>query len=110
MENWKKAVADSQAGAAPAATGGPARVTNDAEYSALPSGTEFIGPDGQTRRKPQMGWQDAPVVAKGGGWADAPVVGGKPPPQAPGDPTAPNRLPPTRPNSGTGPLTAGPAR
>lgn len=33
-------------------SGGPARVTNDAEYNALPSGTEFIGPDGQTRRKP----------------------------------------------------------
>lgn len=31
---------------------GPARVTNDAEYDALPSGTQFIGPDGKLRRKP----------------------------------------------------------
>jgi hypothetical protein len=28
------------------------RVSNDAEFNALPSGTQFIGPDGQTRRKP----------------------------------------------------------
>ena len=32
--------------------GGPARVTSDAEYDALPSGTVFVGPDGKTRRKP----------------------------------------------------------
>lgn len=31
---------------------GPARVANDAEYEALPSGTQFIGPDGKLRRKP----------------------------------------------------------
>jgi len=31
---------------------GPARVTSDADYEALPSGTTFIGPDGKTRRKP----------------------------------------------------------
>lgn len=31
---------------------GPAKVTNDAEFNALPSGTEFIGPDGKRRRKP----------------------------------------------------------
>ena len=38
----------------PKATGGngPARITSDAEYSALPSGATFIGPDGKTRRKP----------------------------------------------------------
>jgi hypothetical protein len=32
--------------------GGPVRVANDAEYEALPSGTQFIGPDGKLRRKP----------------------------------------------------------
>lgn len=37
-------------GAAPAS--GPARVTSDADYNALPSGTEFVGPDGKRRRKP----------------------------------------------------------
>lgn len=31
---------------------GPARITNDAEYEALPSGASFIGPDGRQRRKP----------------------------------------------------------
>jgi hypothetical protein len=31
---------------------GPVKVANDAEYNALPSGTEFIGPDGKLRRKP----------------------------------------------------------
>lgn len=31
---------------------GPARINNDAEYEALPSGATFIGPDGKTRRKP----------------------------------------------------------
>lgn len=30
----------------------PSRVTNDAEYNALPSGTTFVGPDGKQRRKP----------------------------------------------------------
>jgi len=30
----------------------PPRITTDAEYNALPSGTEFIGPDGKKRRKP----------------------------------------------------------
>ncbi|MGL4967010.1 MAG: hypothetical protein ACRC67_37665 [Inquilinus sp.] len=33
-------------------SGGPARVTNDAEYDALPSGAAFVGPDGVQRRKP----------------------------------------------------------
>jgi hypothetical protein len=32
--------------------GAPVRITNDAEFYALPSGTRFIGPDGQTREKP----------------------------------------------------------
>ena len=36
--------------AAPA--GGPPRISSDAEFDALPSGTEFIAPDGSTRRKP----------------------------------------------------------
>jgi len=31
---------------------GPAKVTSDEDYNALPSGTEFIGPDGTVRRKP----------------------------------------------------------
>jgi hypothetical protein len=31
---------------------GEKRVTNDAEYNTLPSGTEFIAPDGSRRRKP----------------------------------------------------------
>jgi hypothetical protein len=36
-----------------AATGAAVpRVANDAEYNALPSGAQFIGPDGQLRRKP----------------------------------------------------------
>lgn len=30
----------------------PAKVRNDAEFSRLPSGREFIGPDGQMRKKP----------------------------------------------------------
>jgi hypothetical protein len=33
-------------------SGGPKKITNDAEYNALPSGAEFIGPDGKKRRKP----------------------------------------------------------
>jgi hypothetical protein len=31
---------------------GVRRIATDAEYNALPSGTEFIGPDGKRRRKP----------------------------------------------------------
>jgi hypothetical protein len=34
------------------AQGGPVRISNDAEYDALPSGTQFIGPDNKLRRKP----------------------------------------------------------
>lgn len=30
----------------------PATVANDADYNALPSGAEFVGPDGKRRRKP----------------------------------------------------------
>lgn len=39
---------------APAAPsgGGPVQITNDADYDDLPSGTEFIAPDGTVRRKP----------------------------------------------------------
>jgi len=36
---------------APAASVAP-KVTNDAEFAALPSGTVFVGPDGKKRRKP----------------------------------------------------------
>jgi hypothetical protein len=32
--------------------GGPKRITSDAEYDALPSGTVFIDPDGKERKKP----------------------------------------------------------
>lgn len=39
-------------GTATSPQAGPARVANDAEYEALPSGTQFIGPDGKLRRKP----------------------------------------------------------
>lgn len=34
------------------ADGAPKTITSDADYSALPSGTVFVGPDGKTRRKP----------------------------------------------------------
>jgi hypothetical protein len=37
------------AGAVPA---GPPRVTSKEQFDALPSGTVFVGPDGQSRRKP----------------------------------------------------------
>jgi hypothetical protein len=30
---------------------GPARVTSEGEYNALPSGAQYVGPDGQTRQK-----------------------------------------------------------
>lgn len=43
--------APAQSGATPPA-GTPARITDDAGYNALPSGAEFVGPDGKTRRKP----------------------------------------------------------
>jgi hypothetical protein len=33
-------------------TVGPKRIKNDADYDSLPSGAEFIGPDGKRRRKP----------------------------------------------------------
>ena len=36
----------------PDPAGGPVRINGDAEYNALPSGTQFIGPDGKTRTKP----------------------------------------------------------
>ncbi len=39
-------------GTTSAVGGGPVTITSDAEYDALPSGTEFIAPDGTTRRKP----------------------------------------------------------
>jgi hypothetical protein len=30
----------------------PVKITGDADYNKLPSGSLFIGPDGQQRRKP----------------------------------------------------------
>lgn len=35
-----------------APTKGPVKIASDADYNALPSGAEFIGPDGKKRRKP----------------------------------------------------------
>ena len=37
---------------ASSASGKPARISGDADYAALPSGAEFIAPDGSHRRKP----------------------------------------------------------
>lgn len=55
-QNWKQAVQNggAAAGGKPAAapSQGPARVASDADYNALPSGAEFIAPDGSRRRKP----------------------------------------------------------
>lgn len=41
-----------QRAAAAGAAAGAQRINNDAEFDALPSGAEFIGPDGKRRRKP----------------------------------------------------------
>lgn len=43
---------DQKAQAAGAAPAGPPRITSKEQFDALPSGTVFIGPDGQSRRKP----------------------------------------------------------
>jgi len=48
----RKAVATIGTGGNVSAAGGLARVSTDADYNALPSGSTFIGPDGKTRRKP----------------------------------------------------------
>lgn len=53
MRNMVEPKLNAMGGAAPAAP--PASmpvVKNDADYDALPSGTQFIAPDGSTRRKP----------------------------------------------------------
>lgn len=34
-----------------AASGGPTKITSEAEWASLPSGTQYIGPDGKTRTK-----------------------------------------------------------
>ena len=53
MSPAQMVAAEKALGGAPAAAqGGPASVANDAEYEALPPGTQFIGPDGKLRRKP----------------------------------------------------------
>jgi len=36
----------------PEASGGVPRITTQAQYNALPSGATYIGPNGQTARKP----------------------------------------------------------
>lgn len=46
-----RAVADAAYGRAPAQSG-PPRVTSQADYAALPSGTQFIDPEGNLRVKP----------------------------------------------------------
>ena len=43
---------DKTSAAPAAASRGPARVKNDADYARLKPGTVFIGPDGKQRRKP----------------------------------------------------------
>jgi hypothetical protein len=44
-------VAMGRTGSQPAQQNGPPRITSDAEYDALAPGTQYIGPDGQTRVK-----------------------------------------------------------
>lgn len=53
-QNWRDHFAASvrQSGANSAAPQGPTRIATDAEYNQLPSGAEFIAPDGSRRRKP----------------------------------------------------------
>lgn len=56
-ETWKKLVAGDEqteetGPQAPNTAGSPRRITSDAEYNSLPSGTTFVGPDGVPRRKP----------------------------------------------------------
>lgn len=46
-----EAPAASPAAAPAAASGGPTRITSEAEWANLPSGTQYIGPDGKTRTK-----------------------------------------------------------
>ena len=49
----RQAAGRAQSSLPPQAEGGsPPQIKNDAEYSALPSGTEFVAPDGSRRRKP----------------------------------------------------------
>jgi hypothetical protein len=54
IETYETAISEQKKGGAPKASEQPgtARISNDAEYNALPPGTLFIGPDGKTRRKP----------------------------------------------------------
>jgi hypothetical protein len=54
IETYEQAISEQKKGGAPKAADQPgtARISNDTEYNALPSGTVFIGPDGKTRRKP----------------------------------------------------------
>jgi len=43
---------DGYASAVSQPTAGPKQIKSDADYAALPSGAEFIAPDGSHRRKP----------------------------------------------------------
>jgi len=48
----KKPLTGPAGSAAPAVAKVPVKIASDAEFDALPSGTEFVGPDGVKRRKP----------------------------------------------------------
>jgi hypothetical protein len=52
MESHGKAYKARDVSGGPGPSGGLAKITDDAGYNALPSGSTFIGPDGKTRRKP----------------------------------------------------------
>lgn len=49
--NEAPASAPAPAPAPAAASGGPTRITSESEWANLPSGTQYIGPDGKTRTK-----------------------------------------------------------
>lgn len=50
--NWKKAVEESRGAKKPSGDTQPKKITSDTDYNALPSGAEFIDPNGKKRRKP----------------------------------------------------------
>jgi hypothetical protein len=52
MESHGKAYKPRDVSGGPTPSTGPAKITDDAGYNALPSGATFVGPDGKTRRKP----------------------------------------------------------
>lgn len=53
LQDQINAIKGRLSGAPPRTTGKePKKITSDAEYDALPKGSEFIGPDGKKRKKP----------------------------------------------------------